>query len=445
MQVEIKEFWSKVLNKIKGSIENENFYDSHVKDLEISHHINNSFYVVVNSDFVLQALNDSYLDKFNEIASNITGVNSRVYFMPEAAVKKIKEKGYSKKKEEQNFPNLLRKNMIFSNFIVGPSNEDAFNATKLLAAKQRRWNPLFLYGSTGLGKTHLANALGNEYLKTFPDDKISYISCDDFTREVMIALNSNKIEKFKETFKTCDLLIIEDVQFFMGREKTNEVFFNIFNSLIESNKLILMTSDKAPSELHDFEGRMISRFASGLVIEIKQPNSKTMLDIIKLKFQELGAPFKISDKALEKVVLMFGNIDIRKIEGIINRIYFFAVTKYNNLSLLDSEQIDEILESEHKLINKEINKDPSVILEKVCLNYNASKEDVLSESRTAETSIVRKVCMYIFKNKLHMSLAEIARFFNRNHSTVKTAIESAEKIMDADPSLKNYIDSVVTK
>ncbi|WP_052664007.1 chromosomal replication initiator protein DnaA [Mycoplasmoides alvi] len=442
----LNEEWIKVLKKIEPLIENSNFFELHIKKLSVSFFDGENLFVTVNSDFVRNTLFENYLDKFNEIASSVFGKNINVKFLEEKEINLFIEKNQLKNFFDKNNYFLdFKKNMTFYNFVVDDSNSSAYNAVKMLSINAPyKCSPLFIYGETGLGKTHLANALCNDYLNNFPNSKIIYLSSDDFTRKVIEFLNSKKIEDLKQHFKEADLLVMEDIQFLTKRDKTNEIFFNIFNYLVNKEKIILITSDKTPDQLYDFEPRMISRFASGLTICIKKPEIKTIIEILHLKLKELNVSFRLTDQAVTKIVNLF-NYDIRRLEGIINRIIFFVVTKYKNISVIDNKQIDEILESEYNIINKELNKDPQILLEKICRNYNIKKDDVLSISRKADHTNVRKICMYVFYKNLHMSLSEIGRFFNRDHSTVKTSIESIEKIIKNDLTLKSFLENIAVK
>lgn len=442
--------WQTILKKIQSYIENENLFELHIQHLKVADFYDNILYVITDSNFVLDILSSSYIDKFNEIATKVLNTNVQVKFVNSENFDEIKKeliikKEVKNKENNDNYSITLKKSMLFSNFVVGDSNKDAYEAVKMIATNNfTKWTPLFLYGNTGLGKTHLANALGNEYLNNFSSSKVIYVSSDDFTRDVMTAITNNTVEELKNKYKEADLLIVEDVQFFTKRDKTNEIFFNIFNSLIHHNKIIFMTSDKSPLQLYDFDERMKSRFASGLIVKIEKPDKETMYKILKLKFEEMASNIKLTDNAINKIIGMF-DTDIRKLEGIINRILFFALTKYNNLSILDSEQIDEILKTEYEVINQELHKDPNIILEKICRNYNIKKENVLSDSRKAEYTNVRKICMYVFKNYLHKSFSDIGRFFNRNHSTVISSIENVEKMLVNDSSLKKFIELIIAK
>lgn len=205
-----------------------------------------------------------------------------------------------------------------------------------------------------------------------------------------------------------------------------------------------MTSDKKPDQLRDFDERMISRFSSGLSVEITKPDSSTVCEILTLKLQEADCAFKMTEKAIAKIINLF-NTDIRKLEGVLNRIVFYVMSNYENLTLLDEEHIDKILESEYRTITTELNKNPEGIIEIICRNYNVSKSGVLSESRKSELTNVRKICMYVLKHKLKMTLAEIGKTFQRDHSTVKSSIDGVEKMMLKDSSLRQFIESMISK
>lgn len=443
---EINKIWTELIKEAKNFGLNENFFESNVKKLKVDFFCKNTIYSKASSLFVANVLNDN-VDKFNMEINKISNKDLQVKFVINSELEELK-KSFPKNLEEKqlsDFNSTLKKNMVFSNFIVGDSNKDAYNASKWVSEKNfKNMNPLFLYGNTGLGKTHLANAIGNEYYKNYPNSKIKYTSSDDLIRSISFEISKNDIEKLKNEIQNLDVLIVDDIQFFAGKNKINEIFFNIFNKMIDQNKLIIMTSDKSPEELDStwFDSRMKSRFSSGVTVKILKPDPETMKKIIISKLEEFNYSFKMSDSAITKIVNTFST-DVRKIEGIINKIFFFAITKYNEISVLDDKEIDDILKHNYEVINSELNNDPNNIVERICRNYNVSKESVLSESRKSDLTTVRKICMYVLKNKLNMTLSKIGRFFQRDHSTVITSIKDVEKMIEKDSHLKQFIESII--
>lgn len=443
---QINEIWIKLIKKAQDFGLNENFFESNVKKLKVDFFYENTIYSIASSLFVANVLNDN-IDKFNMEINKISNKDLQVKFVINSELENLKKNFSNDLDDNQpnNFNSTLKKNMVFSNFIVGKSNKDAYDASKWVSEKKfKNMNPLFLYGSTGLGKTHLANAIGNEYYKNYPNSKIKYTSSDDLIRNISFEISKNDIEKLKNELQNLDVLIVDDIQFFAGKNKINEIFFNIFNKMIDQNKLIIMTSDKAPEELDStwFDARMKSRFSSGITVKILKPDPDTMKKIVIAKLEEFNFPFKMSDSAITKLVNTFST-DVRKIEGIIHKIFFFAITKYNELSVLDDKEIDDILKHNYEVINSELNNNPDNIVERICRNYNVSKESVLSESRKSDLTTVRKICMYVLKNKLNMTLAKIGRFFQRDHSTVITSIKDVEKMIEKDSHLKQFIESII--
>lgn len=443
---QINEIWIKLIKKAQDFGLNENFFESNVKKLKVDFFYENTIYSIASSLFVANVLNDN-IDKFNMEINKISNKDLQVKFVINSELENLKKNFSNDLDDNQpnNFNSTLKKNMVFSNFIVGKSNKDAYDASKWVSEKKfKNMNPLFLYGSTGLGKTHLANAIGNEYYKNYPNSKIKYTSSDDLIRNISFEISKNDIEKLKNELQNLDVLIVDDIQFFAGKNKINEIFFNIFNKMIDQNKLIIMTSDKAAEELDStwFDARMKSRFSSGITVKILKPDPDTMKKIVIAKLEEFNFPFKMSDSAITKLVNTFST-DVRKIEGIIHKIFFFAITKYNELSVLDDKEIDDILKHNYEVINSELNNNPDNIVERICRNYNVSKESVLSESRKSDLTTVRKICMYVLKNKLNMTLAKIGRFFQRDHSTVITSIKDVEKMIEKDSHLKQFIESII--
>ncbi|MDE7075449.1 MAG: chromosomal replication initiator protein DnaA, partial [Malacoplasma sp.] len=342
----------------------------------------------------------------------------------------------------------LNKNLTFDDYTVGIFNKDAYKAANFIFEGNNSWKTLLIYANTGLGKTHFLHAIGNKYESLFPEKNILYIQTEDFLEKIYrsISEGGTKIEEFKNSFNDVDLLLIDDIQFLNNKEKLNEIFFNIFNKLNSNNKLIIMTSDKLPSSLK-IDDRMISRFNSGLNIKINKPDVDSIKKIVINKIKKSNIKNTFSLPAIEYIAFRFNN-DIRSLEGILNKIYFFLLGNINGNEIINEKKIKEIidLDSENSITDftKQIN--PEIVIETVCLSYGVNKSAVTSKKRNKEFSFVRKVCMYILREKLNLSYNEIGSFFsNRNHATVIESIRDIEERKNKDKDLSVFLENISNK
>ncbi|MFC1789445.1 chromosomal replication initiator protein DnaA [Patescibacteria group bacterium] len=321
----------------------------------------------------------------------------------------------------------------FDNFIVGPFNELS-HAAAWAASKNpgQVYNPLFIYGGVGLGKTHLLQSLGNEVLKNFSDKKVRYIPSEKFTSGIVSSIRNQDIENFKTKLKSIDVLILDDVQFLAGKEKTQEEFFHIFNSLYEKNKQIIISSDRPPKAISALTERLRSRFEGGMIADISCPDFETRVAILKSKSQERKADF--SDEILHYIA---SNIqqNIRELEGALNRL--LAYQKLQNITPdleITKSLLKNIISPPNKLIS------PKKIIQAVANFYDLKEKEILSCSRKKEIVKPRQVAMYLIREELKSSFPFIGRKCGGKDHT--TAIHSYEKIsrdIEKDENLNDEI------
>ncbi|GHU33583.1 hypothetical protein FACS1894166_09380 [Bacilli bacterium] len=293
------------------------------------------------------------------------------------------------------------------------------------------------------------HAIGNEYIKHYPNKHIKYITSDDFIREVYNTLSAgnNLIETVKDKYQSYDLLMIDDIQFLAKKDKMNEIFFNIFNHNVANGQIIVMTSDKPPQELDFFEDRMKSRFVSGLMIKIERPDLNSIKNILKEKIKEVGENFTFTDDALNYIVHRNTN-DIRRLEGFLHRILFFAINNLPPSAIIDVNTIQQILDKDHDGLIKEMgfDVDPNYVILQVCKAYGVDPDLVKSKIRTKQTSQARHICMYVLRNKFNMTFSQIGSYFSgRNYTTVMEGVEKIEKSLKMDEGLKNFITLLYKK
>lgn len=314
---------------------------------------------------------------------------------------------------------ILNKDYTFDSFVVGPSNEFAHAACYCVAEKSiSLHNPLFLYGGTGLGKTHLMHAIGNHVIKNNPGKKVLYVSSEKFTNDLINAIRDEKTEQFRQKYRTIDILMVDDVQFFCGKDATQEEFFYTFNTLFTAGKQIVLSSDRPPKDLQGLEERLVSRFSSGLPASIQIPELETRIAILKKKAMMYN--INISDEICQYIATNI-TTNIREMEGAMKKLvsYHQLMNKEITLSLVEESIKDFQLE-------KKKNITPELILDTVAKHYNLKIADLKSDRRTNDIAYPRQVAMYILKELTDLSQTAIGKFLGDKHYT--TVIHGIRKI-----------------
>ena len=348
------------------------------------------------------------------------------------------EQRRARQKKDDNFlPGT--EEYTFERFVVGSSNRFAHAACLAVATKPAiLYNPLFIYGNSGLGKTHLLYAVSKEVHKSFPQMSIVYIKGDDFTNEMIEAIKSGTTAAFREKYRHADLFLVDDIQFIAGKESTQEEFFHTFNTLYEAKKQIVLTSDRPPKDIATLDDRLKTRFEWGLTADIQPPDFETRIAIITRKAESLG--FTIPDNVCEYIANKLKS-NIRQLEG--------AVKKLRAFYLLESKPIN--IATAQAAISDIINNDQPApvtvdkIIEEVARTYGGiTSEDIRSQKRNSNISAARQVSMYIVREITQMSMVEVGQTFGgRDHSTVVYAIRQVEKNLKNDPHMKAMVDDII--
>jgi chromosomal replication initiator protein len=340
----------------------------------------------------------------------------------------------------QNVNSRLNPSYTFDNFVEGDCNRLARSAGLAVAKKPgvTSFNPLMLYGGVGVGKTHLVQAIGNEIRNNMPEKIVLYVDQNDFTTQFLNALQNHKLQDFQNFYLQVDLLILDDVQFLAGREKTQEMFFHIFNQLHQTGKQIIMTSDCAPRDLKGFQERLLSRFKWGLTADLQEPDFETKLAIIHRKMQADGIeiPTEVAEYLAYSV-----DTNLRDMEGVLNSLIFHATLLKKEIDL---DLAKEVL----KNIIKEIQSDVSVdFIQKTVAEYFKIDLDTMKgKVKKREIVIPRQVAMYFCKRYTQLTLALIGENFGgRDHSTVIHALESVEDMMKTDSNFKSSVEELGKK
>ena len=334
----------------------------------------------------------------------------------------------------EDAPLRLNSHYSFENFIVGPSNSVAYASAKgVVDDPGRSYNPLFIHGAVGLGKTHLLHAICQEFLRRAPQERICFLSCEEFTNEFVRALQRNDVDRFRDRFRNVHLLVIDDIHFLKGKERTQEEFFNTFNRLHQSKRQIVLSSDAAPSEIPTLEERLVSRFQWGLVTNLDQPEMETRMAIIRRKAELFG--LSVPNDVVEFIASNFRN-NIRELEGALQSVRARADVMKVPIDLaVAKEALGPTLR----------NGQPAVTLDKitqlVCSNYQVKVSDLRSKRRGRSVSEPRQVVMYLARRVTNLSLDEIGDHFGgRDHSTVLYAVRKVHDRVETDPSFAARVD-----
>jgi chromosomal replication initiator protein len=336
----------------------------------------------------------------------------------------------------RNYETRLNPKYTFDTFVIGESNRFAHAASFAVAEEPAKsYNPLFIYGSSGLGKTHLLHAIGHYTIALHPRRKVRYVSSEEFTNEFINAIQTNKNTEFQAAYRDIDLLLIDDIQFLQGKEQTQEAFFHTFNTLHNANKQVVITSDKPPQQLEGFEERMLTRFSWGLMTDIQAPELETRIAILRKKAE--SDRFKVPDEILEYMAQRVSS-NIRELEGTLIRVMAFANLNHQpiNMQLVQTVLRDLAPVSESNLTT------PSEIMSTVAAFYRVSVDDLSGSSRVQAIAQARQIAMYLCRDQTNLSLPKIGQLFgNRDHTTVLYAT----KKIGADMSRKREIYSHVTE
>ena len=324
----------------------------------------------------------------------------------------------------------------FDNFVIGRSNaQPQFSALTVANNPGMLYNPLFIYGEPGLGKTHLLNAIGNKILELFPNYKIGIISGSDFVEGVSESFKKHQIDQFKKEFYSLDVLLVDDIQFIAGKEKTHEIFFSVFNELVNNKKQVCLTSDKAPKDIKGLEDRIISRFNQGLNVNIGVPEYQTSINILKKKLS-ISEAQSIDDEVLSYIATNFAK-DVRQLEGALNRLLFYAVS-FNPVDHITINVAREAFQDQIPEVNAEI--DIDAIKKAVCKYYGITSQQLNSKIRTKNIAGPRQIAMYLARKRLDMSYKDIGNNFGkRDHSTVISACDRVEGKIKKDPMYQRAV------
>lgn len=354
------------------------------------------------------------------------------------------------KEELQNYSNSLWDELAisrkidpsynFGNFVIGRSNAQAQVAASTVAENLGLiYNPLFIYGNSGLGKTHLLNAIGNRVRQLFPNKRIGFVSGLDFVEGVCKATTTKKLDDFKKSFHDLDLLLVDDIQFIAGKEKTHEVFFSVFNDLVNNYKQVCLTADRVPSDIHGLEDRIISRFNQGLNVNIEAPEYETSINILKMKISNNIETNMVDDEVLNYIATNFST-DVRSLEGAVNRLLFYSIN-FSDEDRITLKTAMEAFKGQVKETKNELT--INVIRKCVCDYYGLTKQQIISATRTKNIATARHIAMYLCRKLIDAPYKDIGNEFGkRDHSTVISACDRVEKLLKSDSLYVKVINEI---
>lgn len=438
-----EKIWESVLDLIKESVNDRHLFDSFFASTKLYKIDGNKFIILTDSKLSTTLLNTKYLSTIENAVKSVTESNYTLTFITQDDI----QSGIQPLNDTSTlfFQNCnLNTKYSFDNFVVGPSNQEAVQASLFITTSPgESFNPLFIYSKSGLGKTHLLHAIGNHIKEKRPFYKVLYITTDAFIDEFVKYVRGNQQdESLKDFLKTVDVLLVDDIQFLSEKNKTAEMFFNVFNYLISNGKQVILTSDKSPNELKGLDDRLVSRFNMGLSVNIKNPDVETCIEILKRKIEANG--LNINNFDYEGIVYLAENFskNVRELEGALNRLLFYKINS-KNTSKIDVEIIKESVSGIKSSKDKQQSLTEERIIEAVGDYYRLTEEQIKSKVRTSQIALARQICMYLCRSMLNTPFVRIGKIFGgRDHSTVMTAVEKVENMLKTDTQLSTAISQI---
>ena len=435
--MDIVSLWDKTLQLIKGDLTSVSFNTFFKNIVPLKIHLNDLI-LLAPSDFNKDILENRYLHLIEDAISQLSLKKYNIKFV-------LSEKEVADLNSDSTdlnyrvlYPNLNPK-YTFDTFVIGNSNRFA-HAARVADAESpaKAYTPLFLYGGVGLGKTHLMHAIGHHIVSQKKDSKVVYVSSEKFTNELINSIKDDKNEEFRNKYRNVDVLLIDDIQFIAGKERTQEEFFHTFNTLHEANKQIIISSDRPPKDIPTLEDRLRSRFEMGLITDIQAPDFETRIAILRKKAQleRIDVPNEVMSYIAKNI-----KSNIRELEGALTRVVAYSSLSNRVISFdLATEALKDIITSSK---NEEIN--VLRIKEKVSSVFNLKMEDFNSKKRTRSIAYPRQIAMYLTRELTDLSLPKIGEEFGgRDHTTVIHAHDKVSKDIEESEEIKTKIDKIIS-
>lgn len=440
----IEELWSSTLLVIKEKVSKPSF-DTWLKNTKADRITDDTLIVSAPNEFARDWLENRYTDLISDAIFEVTGAKLKTKFIIPETQRNVEESIRTAQKaikitdnaNQESSKTMLNDKYTFNTFVIGSGNRFAHAASLAVAeAPAKAYNPLFIYGGVGLGKTHLMHAIGHYVLDHNPNAKVVYLSSEKFTNEFINSIRDNKAENFRSKYRNVDVLLIDDIQFLAGKEQTQEEFFHTFNTLHEESKQIIISSDRPPKEIPTLEDRLRSRFEWGLITDITPPDLETRIAILRKKAKAEGLEIP------NEVMLYIANqidTNIRELEGALIRVVAFSsLTNQDIDASLAAEALKDIIpNSRPKVITI------AAIQELIAEKYNIKLEEFAAKKRTKSIAFPRQIAMYLSRELTDFSLPKIGEEFGgRDHTTVIHAHEKISKLISEDELLNRDIEEI---
>lgn len=458
MNLSYQDAWHQAMQMVKENV-NEIVFSGFYRDLDLLDVIDHTFYIGTSNEVVYTTLKEKQsfgtplADALRELVDN--RVELRFFRADEAKAylleKNEKEKSAVSLHSSANWPEAkpalevldgycLHPDFTFSTFVIGKNNEHCSAFCRAIAddmAKDldcsKSINPLFIYGNSGLGKTHLISAIAYQILQAQPSAKIKFTTCENFVNEYIASISNNQTEAFRNKYRNVDLLLIDDIQFLTGKEGTQEEFFHTFEALRNKNRQIIITSDKMPRDIPDLEERLVTRFEGGVLTDIQVPNLETRIAILQKKAEMENV--QVDNQVIEYIVNNVGD-NIRTLQGALQNVMFTARINNQPITLNLAETVIKNKIQHQRQITADL------VLSVVGEFYGLSRDKMMGTSRKKQILIPRQISMYLCRDMLGMSLPSIGKLFNKDHSTVSNAIDKIEESLANDISLQNDLRNI---
>lgn len=434
------EKWKQVLSQIK-EVTTPTCYNIWFEHLVLKSIKDDTIYLETPNAFTKRALNDRYSRLLNNTIEDVFGRSYEIYIYISTETEEKKPAEFKEYESEFYF----NPKYTFDNFIVGEHNKYAHAAAAAVAeSPSKAFNPLFIYGGSGLGKTHLMHAIGMYILKNHPDLKVLYVSSEMFTNELIYAIrdtknNKKKMDEFKNKYRSQDVLLIDDVQFIEGKEQTELELFNTFNALYDSGKQIILSSDRAPNKLVNLDERLRSRFGWNIIADIQPPDFETRVAILQKKANLEGLELTPNVEEIIRFIAEQIKYNIRELESALTRVKSFSIMMGDEITLKFAKKVlKDVISSEDTTIT------PEYIKKKVCDRFSLKISDMESAKRTKNIAYPRQICMYLCRQLTDLSYPQIGNYFGgRDHTTVLHAYEKITKDIKTNIETKQIVNELM--
>lgn len=445
LQHQINEISENVLEELSKRIDPRMFDNIFASGgLELKSLANGKATFVASSETSATLIKSGFLSELRDSLEVVTEGDFEIEITDKSSFARRKEA--IEKADVHFFKNShLSSNFTFDCFVTGPCNKAAYQAALFATLNPGASNPIFIYANSGMGKTHLLQAIGNEYQNKNPDHHVLYISAEEFVDEfVKYATGSKESESLKDFFSTVDLLLVDDIQLLADKDATQVMFFTVFNLLVNQHKQIVLTSDKAPGELRGLQDRLVSRFSGGLSIGITNPDKQTLIEILKMKIRanNLSTDF-FEPQVLEYLALNYSK-NVRVLEGAFTKL-IFMMTIQKQTDKVTLGFVKSVFEDDEVRKAKKGKVDINAIIDTVSEYYSLTSAQLKSKVRTSQIALARQIAMYLARALLKIPYQEIGRAFGKDHTTVLANVQKIEGMLKVDPNIKKAINELTNR